>query len=102
MGSDMPFNATAQNAFTETGILASAPRGSGVYGIFNANEWIYVGEAGDMEARLLDHVRGNSDQSARISRRNPTGFLCEPCAALTRVLREQALIRELNPTCNRT
>jgi excinuclease UvrABC nuclease subunit len=102
MGTYMPFNATAKNAFSAAGIVASAPRASGVYGIFNASEWIYVGEAGDMEARLLDHVNGNSDQSARIWRRNPTGFLCEPSPAQTRVLRERALILELDPTCNRT
>jgi len=98
----MSFIPHAQNVFNEAGILASAPRGSGIYGIFNASEWIYVGEAGDMEARLLDHSRGNSDQSARIRKRNPTGFTCENSPAQTRVLRELALIRELNPTCNRT
>jgi predicted GIY-YIG superfamily endonuclease len=98
----MGFNSTTRNGFTEAGILASAPRASGVYGIFNGNEWIYIGEAADMEARLFDHLRGNSDQSSRISRRSPTGFLCEPCPVHLRLAREQALIRELNPTCNRT
>lgn len=99
----MGFNALAvKNSFSEAGILATAPRASGVYGIFNAAEWIYVGEAGDMETRLFDHLRGNSDQSARIRRRNPTGFLCETCPAHLRLAREQALIRELDPTCNRT
>lgn len=99
----MGFNTTAiKNAFSKTGILATAPRASGVYAIFNASEWIYIGESGDMEARLLDHANGNSDQSARISRRNPTGFLCETCPAHLRLDRELALIRELDPTCNRT
>jgi excinuclease UvrABC nuclease subunit len=98
----MGFNASAQGYFTAAGIIASAPRSSGVYGIFNENEWIYVGESADMETRLLEHVRGTSDQSGCILRRKPTGFLCEPCSELTRTLRELVLIRELSPTCNRT
>ena len=98
----MGFNTNLKNNFTEAGVLASAPRASGVYGIFNANEWIYIGEAGDMEARLFDHLRGNSDQSARIKGRRPTGFLCEASPSHLRVARERSLILELNPTCNRT
>jgi len=96
----MPFNNAVKNAFSEAGILATAPRASGVYAIFNANEWIYIGEAGDMEARLFDHLRGNSDQSARIWKRNPTGFMCETCPAQTRVTRETALVAELRPSAN--
>jgi hypothetical protein len=35
------------------------------------NDWIHVREAGDMEARLYAHFRGESDQSARILRQSP-------------------------------
>jgi hypothetical protein len=96
----MPFNNAVKNAFSEAGILATAPRTSGVYGIFNANEWIYIGEAGDMEARLFDHLRGVSDQSTRIWERNPTGFICEACPAQSRVSRENSLVAELYPSAN--
>jgi excinuclease UvrABC nuclease subunit len=96
----MPFaNSTSYN-FSELGIATYAPRESGVYGIFNSGEWIYIGEAKDMEARLYEHLRKQSDQAARIWRRNPTSFTFERCDAATRTAREAALIRELKPTAN--
>ncbi len=97
----MPFNSNHGYRFTEAGIAAYAPRESGVYGIYNNNSWIYIGEAGDMEARLYAHLRGESDQSARIQRQNPTLYVFERCDARNRLAREQTLIRELNPICNR-
>src|SRR6266566_685949 len=96
----MPFSSATGFSFSESGIATYAPRESGVYGIFNGTEWVYIGEARDMEARLYEHLRGQSDQSARILRRNPTHFIFEKCDAATRVTREAALIRELNPVCN--
>ena len=87
-------------SFSENGIANSAPRKSGVYVIYNRNEWIYIGESKDIEARLYEHLRGESDQSARILRRNPTGFGYELCDAQSRTDRETELIAELGPTCN--
>ena len=98
----MPIDNTIKNAFSEAGITASAPRASGVYAIFNASEWIYVGESADMETRLFEHLRGTSDQSVCIWKRNPTGFICESSPAQSRVARETALRGELQPTCNKT
>jgi excinuclease UvrABC nuclease subunit len=98
----MPFSGTTGFSFTESGIASYAPRESGVYGIYNSGEWIYIGEAKDIEARLYEHVRLQSEQGLRISRRNPTHFIFERCDARTRVTREAALIRELDPVCNRT
>lgn len=95
----MPIAKTGYS-FSEQGIAASAPRASGVYAIYNNTEWIYVGEAKDIEARLYQHLRGESDQSARIWRRNPTGFGYELCDMSTRTAREAHLIAELDPTCN--
>ena len=97
----MPFTNSTGFDFTESGIASFAPRESGVYGIYNSGEWIYVGEAKDMEARLYEHLRKQSEQSARIWRRNPTSFIFERCDAKTRTEREAQLIAELNPTCNR-
>ena len=96
----MPFNNSNGFNFTEGGIAGYAPRESGVYGIYNSGEWIYVGEAKDMEARLYEHLRKQSDQAARIWRRNPASFTFERCDAASRTAREAALIRELKPTCN--
>jgi len=96
----MPFTSSSGYDFTEKGIATYAPRESGVYGIFNSGEWIYIGEAKDMEARLYEHLRKQSDQSARIWRRNPTSYVFERCDAMTRTAREAQLIRELSPVCN--
>jgi predicted GIY-YIG superfamily endonuclease len=96
----MPFNATSGYSFTEAGIAAWAPRESGVYGIYNSTAWIYIGESKDMEARLYEHVRGQSDQSTCINRRSPTHFVFERCDASTRVSRERTLVWECSPSCN--
>lgn len=98
----MPFTATRGYSFSENGIATYAPRSSGVYGIYNKTIWIYVGEAKDMEARLYAHLRGESDQSARISRQSPAHYVFEQCDERNRKTRETALIRELDPVCNRT
>lgn len=98
----MPLNDGTGYTFSESGILASAPKKSGVYVIYNQAQWIYVGEAQDIELRLLSHQRGESDQSPRILRQNPTGFDFETCDAATRVTRERYWINKLDPVCNRS
>jgi len=97
----MPFLTNTGFPFTEAGIAANAPRSSGVYGIYKPNTWIYVGESGDIQARLYEHLRGQSEQSGCILGYNPTGFIFELSAAANRVARERTLIAELNPVCNR-
>ncbi|MGD0571115.1 MAG: GIY-YIG nuclease family protein [Candidatus Sulfotelmatobacter sp.] len=97
----MPFDKTnSAFTFTEQGIAKYAPRNSGVYGIYNASRWIYIGESKDMEGRLYEHLRGQSDQSKRILKHNPTSYAFESCDANTRTAREVALIAELNPLEN--
>jgi excinuclease UvrABC nuclease subunit len=96
----MPFSSNSGYSFSETGIASFAPRASGVYGICNKDTWIYIGEAKDMEARLYDHLRGVSDQSARIATQNPTLFVFERCDEQTRKAREAELVAELSPVCN--
>jgi hypothetical protein len=84
--------------FNRTSILANAPAASGVYAIFNANVWIYVGEGQDIRARLLAHLNG---ANSCITRNVPSGFQCELWPADQRVARQDALILALNPVCNR-
>jgi hypothetical protein len=100
----MPFNSSGDFAFNERMILAVATKGSGVYGIKNLSKWIYVGEAQDIENRLLAHVRGESDQSQCIFNYSPVHFVFEPIpgGALLRKGRERLLILELKPLCNLT
>src|SRR5436853_6029974 len=96
----MPFGNKNGYEFTELGIARSAPRASGVYGIYNSQAWIYVGEAEDIEVRLYAHLRGESDQSKCILGFQPTGFTFDVYPELVRNVRERALIRELRPACN--
>jgi excinuclease UvrABC nuclease subunit len=97
----MPFKDDFNLGFNEANIARYAPKESGVYGIYNGSDWLYVGEALDMEVRLYEHIRGQSDQSARILPLKPTGFIFERCPAHLRKAREAELIRELDPICNR-
>ena len=78
-------------------ILATAPRGSGVYAIFTPQQWIYVGESVNIQARLLRHLNGDN---ACITRFAPTGFQYERWPKHQRVARQDELIRALNPACN--
>lgn len=97
----MPFEHTSSAfTFTEDGIRKYAPRKSGVYGIYNSKNWVYVGESKDMEGRLYEHLRGESDQSARILKHTPTHYAFEACDADTRTDREADLIAELDPLEN--
>jgi excinuclease UvrABC nuclease subunit len=84
--------------FTRANILVNAPKQSGVYAIYNANVWIYVGEGQDIQARLLAHFNGDN---ACITRYAPTGFQFELVAANQRVARQDALILALDSKCNR-
>ncbi len=85
--------------FTRPAVINDAPNVSGVYGIFRDGAWIYVGEAQDIQARLIQHL--TADDSADIRAQHPTGFTFERVPAAARVARQNALIAELNPICNR-
>jgi excinuclease UvrABC nuclease subunit len=83
--------------WTYASIVANAPHSSGVYAIFNAQRWIYVGESNDIQARLLQHFNGDN---ACITQNAPTGFQFEVVVAAQRVARQNQLIGALNPACN--
>ncbi len=84
-------------SFTRPSILADAPASSGVYALFSSKTWIYVGETGDIRARLIQHLDGDNPC---ISRLNPTGFQYELSLSHQRVARQNALIVQLQPECN--
>jgi hypothetical protein len=92
----MPF-ASASYSFNEEKIKAVAPVDSGVYGLYTSQRWVYIGETGTIEQRLLQHRRGDN---RCISDWNPTGFAFESVEASKRVTRQDQLILELNPACN--
>ena len=84
-------------AFNRASILANASNASGVYAIYNQQTWIYVGESGDIQGRLLEHLGGDNPC---IIRHQPTGFQFELWPANQRMARQNELIVALKPACN--
>jgi hypothetical protein len=94
----MPFEQFTPRSFTPVSVRANAPAASGIYGISNAREWIFIGETDNIQASLLhDLHQGDS----ALLRRSPTGFVFELCESAARRARQDRLIREYEPVCNR-
>jgi hypothetical protein len=94
----MPFEAVFPRFFTAPSVKEHAPAASGVYGISNAAEWIYIGETDNIQDSLLGHLR---ESDTPLSGRQGTGFVFELCDQTRRPLRQDRLILEYEPTCNR-
>ena len=94
----MPFDQLVPRPFTSNAVRMYAPVVSGLYGISNAREWIYIGVADDIQGALLDHL-GDLDTS--LMKREPTGFVFEVCEGTRRPARQDRLVLEYEPTCNR-
>jgi len=94
----VPFEHLTPRPFTSGAIQTYAPVAAGVYGLSNSREWIYIGEANDIKSALLDHLR---DVSAPLMQREPTGFVFEVCDGGKRLSRQDRLVGEYSPACNR-
>jgi len=93
----MPFELFTPLSLTPFSVKANAPAVSGIYGISNAREWIYIGETDNIQASLLRDLQGDST----LLRQSPTGFVFERCAPAGRRARQNRLILEYEPVCNR-
>ena len=85
--------------FTEEGIQQNAPIDGGVYLIHSDSEWVYAGQASNLDRRLKEHFRGTSDQSRCIHRHDAKFFRYEVIAG-DRDDREEELINRYKPKCN--
>lgn len=94
----MPFDHPFPRSFTVSSVREHAPALSGVYGISNAGEWIYIGETDDIQAALLNHLQ---ELNTTLLRRRPTGFVFEVCNRAERPNRQDRLVFEYEPACNR-
>jgi hypothetical protein len=94
----MPFEHLLPSPLTRSMIRANAPAASGVYGISNSREWIYIGETDNIQGTLLAHLH---DPTSAVMKRQPTGFVWEVCDLARRTLRQDRLIVECGPVCNR-
>ncbi len=82
------------NSFTRESILACAPPTSGVYGLFNFDCQILIGESANIREALLRHESETDFQSPHL---RPTGFTFEPCAAELRKAKADELIARFRP-----
>ena len=94
----MPFDQPFPRSFNVSSVRAYAPTLSGVYGISNAREWVYIGETDNIQEALLGHLR---DLDSDVMKRQPTGFVVEVCDRANRLTRQDRLILEYKPTCGR-
>jgi predicted GIY-YIG superfamily endonuclease len=94
----MPFDQFVPRSFTPHSVQTYAPIMSGVYGISNAREWLYIGETDNIQSSLLTHLQ---DLKTSLMKREPTGFVFEVCDQARRSARQDRLVLEYEPTCNR-
>jgi hypothetical protein len=95
----MPFPQQSPIPFTESGIQSMNSGQAGCYGIFNSRGCIYVGQSDDIRLRLLQHLRGQSDQAGCIWEYGPT-YCLGVVGWMDRFAEERRLIAELRPVCN--
>ena len=73
------------------------PNGGGVYGLSNAQGWIYINTAENIQAALLNHL----SELNRVSEfQTATGLTFELCESELRAERRDRLIQELHPALN--
>jgi len=94
----MPFDRCFPRSFTEVSVRAHAPSSSGLYGVTNAREWIFIGQSDNIQAALLNHLR---DIGSDVMTQKPTGFVCETCDPNGCRQRVNRLVQEYEPVCNR-
>jgi excinuclease UvrABC nuclease subunit len=94
----MPFNQFTPRNFSTDAVHTYAPVTSGVYGISNSREWIYIGESDNIQNSLLNHLH---EIKTALMKREPTGFVFEVCDQAHRASRQGRLVAEYGPSCNR-
>jgi hypothetical protein len=93
----MPFDPAFPRPFLASEVRAHVPAVSGVFGISNAGEWIYIGETANLQAALLSLLQR---PNTRLPQQIPTGFVFEICDTANRPARQQCLVREYRPSGN--
>lgn len=90
----MPFEPFYPRKFSLASVSMYAPGQSGVYGISNSRQWIFIGEADNIRAALLNQL-DRGDEAVR--RLEPTGFVFEVCSPTVRSSRRDRLVAEYSP-----
>ena len=90
----MAFNNDKAWLFNREAVESFNAGQTGVYAIYNARTWIYIGR-GDIRQHLLDHLAGDIPD---IATHAPSHFRAE--VTDDSLKREQQLLREYMPACN--
>lgn len=93
----MQYKLSTPRPFAKSSILAHAPECSGVYGITNAHEWIYIGQTDNIQQQLLNHLNFPGQV---LSSHRPTGFSFEVCGQGHRGGRLEQLLKHYVPSCS--
>ena len=93
----MPFDHHGNRSFTATSIDKNAPPYSGVYGLSDAREWLFVGETANIQSELRRHLMHPVEF---LQGRRPSGFTFELCPEESRGERRNQLVKELSPAGN--
>jgi predicted GIY-YIG superfamily endonuclease len=75
----------------------NVPAASGVYGLADASQWIYVGETANIHAELFQHLQ---HPNAFLKGHSPSGFTYELSSQEYRAGRRDQLVFELQPIGN--
>ena len=94
----MPFHQFVSRPLNQLAVQRHAPATSGIYGVSNAREWIYIGETDNIQSALLTHLQ---ELKTVLMKREPTGFVFEVCDPAQRSSRQDRLVFEYEPACNR-
>ena len=94
----MPFENHGNRSFTAISVAKNAPHASGVYGLADARQWIYIGETADIQAELMSHLQ---DPHRFLKEHPASGFTFELTTAGERIERQNQLVLELKPIGNR-
>lgn len=94
----MPFENHGNRSFTTISIGKNAPPASGVYGLADARQWLYIGETADIRGELLTHLR---NPHPFLKEHPPSGFTYELSTAEQRIQRQNQLVMEMEPIGNR-
>jgi cell division septation protein DedD len=80
--------------FKEASIKVKAPNASGVYGLYNINHYVLIGESADIREALLRHER---ETGFFFGLYRPVGFTFEVCSPELRAERAKQLLAEYRP-----